>query len=66
VGSEEFVEWTIEVLDRKATGRNLVEKEKIFHIRVHSVPNKANFGIKNEDIGGENSYFLNDSSYISG
>ena len=31
----------------------------------HAVSYRANFGIKNEDIGGENSYFVNDSSYIS-
>ena len=50
---------------RKAKGRNLVEKEKIFHLGEHAVPNKANLGIKNDDIGGENSSFWKDSSYIS-
>ncbi len=50
---------------RKATVRNLVKKEKIFQLREHPVPHMANFGIKNDDIGGENSYFLNDSYYIS-
>ena len=34
VGSKKFVEWTKEVLGRKATGRNLVEKEMIFHFRM--------------------------------
>ena len=63
VGIKKFVEWTEEVLGRKAKGRNLVEKKKIFHLRKHPVPNMANFGIKNDDIGGENSN-LNDSSYI--
>ena len=64
VGIKKFVEWTEEVLGRKAKGRNLVEKKKIFHLRKHPVPNMANFSIKNVDIGGENSN-LNDSSYIS-
>jgi putative transposase len=65
VGSEQFVERTKEMLGRKAKGRKLVEKEKIFHLREHAVPYMANFGIKNNDIGGENSYFWNDSYYIS-
>jgi len=65
VGSEQFVERTKEMLGRKAKGRKLVEKEKIFHLREHAVPYMANFGIKNNDIGGENSYFLNHSYYIS-
>jgi hypothetical protein len=65
VGSEQFVEKTKEVPGRKATGRNLVAKEKIFQLRNHTVPNKANSGIKNDDIGGKNRSFWNDSSYIS-
>jgi hypothetical protein len=35
------------------------------HLREHPVSNMANSGIKNNDIGGENSYFLNHSYYIS-
>jgi len=65
VGSEQFMEWTEEVPGRKAKGRNLVEKEKIFHLGEHAVPNKANLGIKNDDIGGETSSFWKDSSFIS-
>ena len=49
---------------RKTTGRNSVEKAKIYHAREHTVPNKANFGIKNDNIGGENSLFGRDSHYI--
>lgn len=65
VGSEHFVERVKEELGRKATGRSIVEKGMIVHLREHAVPYKATLGIKNEDIGGENSYFWNDSSYIS-
>jgi hypothetical protein len=36
-----------------------------FHLGEHAVPNKANSGTKNDDMGGENSSFWNDSSYIS-
>jgi REP element-mobilizing transposase RayT len=65
VGSEQFVAKTKELLGIKAKGRKFMEKEKIFHLREHAVPYMANFGIKNDDIGGKNSYFWNDSYYIS-
>ena len=67
VGSEQFMEWTEEVPGRnaKGRGRNLVNKEEIFQLREHAVPNMANLGIKNDDIGGQNRSFWNDSSYIS-
>ena len=62
MGSKQFVERLKEVLGRKATGRKLVEKGKIFHLREHEVPSMSNFDLKNDDIGGEKSYFLKDSS----
>ena len=65
VGSEQFVERVKERLCIKAKGRKIVEKENVFHLREHAIPYMANFGTKNYDIGGENSYFFNDSSYIS-
>ena len=65
VGSEQFVEKTKEVLGKQAMGRKLVKKEKIFHLRENATPYMANFGLKKDVIGGENSYFWKDSSYIS-
>ena len=65
VGSKKFVELTKKVLGRKAKGRKLVEKEKIFQLRENEIPYIANFDPKNEDIGGENSYFWKDSFYFS-
>ena len=65
MGSKKFVEWMEEVPGRKAEVRNLLEKKRIFNHREQPVPHMANFGIKNDNIGGKNSYFLNDSSYIS-
>jgi len=65
VGSEQFVERTKEMLGRKAKGRKLVEKKKIFHLRDDAVHYIANSSTSNEDIGGKNSYFWKDSYYIS-
>ncbi len=65
VGIEHFLERVKEMLGRKAIGRDVVEKEKIFDLREHAVSYKANFGIKNDDIGAENGYFFKDSYYIS-
>jgi putative transposase len=65
VGSEQFVEKTKEVLGKQARGRKLVKKEKIFHLREHAIPYMANFGLKKDAIGGENSYYWKDSAYIS-
>ena len=65
VGRKKFVEWTKAVPGRKARVKNLVNKKKIGQLRDYPVPNMANFGIKNDGIEGENSYFFNDSSYAS-
>lgn len=65
VGSKKFVEWTKEVLGKKAKGRKLVEKEKIFQLREQVITYMANFDPKNDDIGGQNSYFWEDSLYFS-
>ena len=65
VGSKKFVEWTKEVLGIKAKGRKLVENEKILQLRENAVPYMANFDPKNDDIGGENSYFWKDSLFFS-
>jgi len=43
VGSDHFVERIKGVPGRQATGRNLVEKERIFHLREHAVPYKGQF-----------------------
>ena len=53
------------MVGRKAKGRELVEKEKIIQLREYSAINMANFGIKNDDIGGENSYTFKESYYIA-
>ena len=39
--------------------------EKIYQDMDYAVPCMANFDTNNDDIGGENSYFGNDSFYIS-
>jgi len=65
VGRKKFVEWKKAVTGRKARVKNLVNKKKIGQLRDYPVPNMANLGIKNDDVGGENSYFFNDSSYAS-
>jgi len=43
-----------------------VEQEKAFQLQGHAVTNSVNFDPKNDAIGGENSDFFIDSSFISG
>jgi len=52
-------------LIRAGHKRKSLWRESIAVKAEHAVSYKANFGIKNEDIGGKNSYFFKDSSYIS-
>jgi hypothetical protein len=41
----------------KAKGRKVVEAGKAYQLRELEVSYPANFGLENEDIGAENTYF---------
>ena len=49
----------------KAKGRKVMESGKLFQLRENEGFYNINFGIENEDIGVENSYFWNTNLSIS-
>jgi len=57
VGTQEFVENIKQKLGFKAKGRKVVETEKVYQLREPQVSYPANFGLENDDIGAENTYF---------
>jgi putative transposase len=59
VGSEEFIEATIESLGQRAKGRKVLDAGSALQLREPEVSYRANFGRENEDIGVENTYFWN-------
>ena len=65
VGSEEFIGRTKEALGISAKGRKVLESGEVFHLREPTVSYNLDFGTKNNDIGGENSYFWNENIDIS-
>jgi len=50
---------------KKGDSRENMWRKNIAVGSKHAVSYKANFGIKNDDIGGENNYYWNNSYYIS-
>ena len=60
VGSEEFVRRTKEELSIRAKGREVREMPVHFELREPGASYKGHFGSKNNDIGAENSCFVND------
>ena len=52
-----FVEKTRQELGIRATGRKVVEAGPSYQLREPQVSNLANFGLENDDIGAENTYF---------
>jgi hypothetical protein len=59
VGSERFVERTKDELGIRAKGRKAIESGDAFQLREPGACYRGISGIKNEDIGAENSYFWN-------
>ena len=57
VGTQEFVENIKQKLGFKAKGRKVVETEEVYQLREPQVSYPANFGLENDDIGAENTYF---------
>ena len=57
VGTQGFVENIKQKLGFKAKGRKVVETEKVYQLREPQVSYPANFGLENDDIGAENTYF---------
>jgi hypothetical protein len=56
VRSEEFIERTKEALGIRAKGRKVVGSGEFFQLRESETFYYVDFGIKNNDIGYENSY----------
>ncbi len=65
VGGNEYIERTKEELGILAKGRKVMKRGKVFQLREEESSYNINFGIKNNDIGGENSYFWNSNLDIS-
>ncbi len=59
VGSKRFVEYVKSALSALAKGREPKEAGDSCQLREPSAPYGDHFGLKNEDIGADNAYFLN-------
>jgi putative transposase len=59
VGSEAFIEQVKSALGALAKGKNSMEAGEVYQIREPSAPYGAHFGVKNEDIGLQNTYYWN-------
>ncbi len=57
IGGERFVKNTNQALGIRATGRKVVEAGEAYQLREPQVTYPANLGLKNDDIGAENTYF---------
>ena len=57
IGGERFVENTKQQLGIRAKGRKVVEAGAAYELREPQVSYLANLGLKNDDIGAENTYF---------
>lgn len=65
VGSKEFTEKTKERLGITAKGRKVFSDASDYHLREQAATYLSHFNAKNSDIGAENTYFWNISSYNS-
>ena len=65
VGSEKFIERTKETLGIRAKGRKVVESGELFQLRESEASYYVDFGIKNDDIGYENSYLWYNNLNVS-
>jgi hypothetical protein len=59
VGSRGFVEGVKSLLGVLAKGRKSKETGGSYQLREPSMPYGAHFGVKNDDIGPENTYYWN-------
>jgi hypothetical protein len=57
VGTQGFVEKTKQKLGIRAKGRKVVETGEAYQLREPQVFYPSNFGLENDDIGAENTYF---------
>jgi REP-associated tyrosine transposase len=57
VGTRSFVEKTKQMLGIKTKGRNVVETREAYQLREPQASYPSNFGLENDDIGAENTYF---------
>ncbi len=57
VGTQGFVEKTKQKLGIRAKGRKVVETGEAYQLREPQVSYSSNFGLENDDIGAENTYF---------
>jgi putative transposase len=59
VGSKSFVEGVKTLLGALAKGRKVNEASEAYQLREPSAPYDSHFGVKNDDIGPENTYYWN-------
>jgi len=57
IGSEGFVKKTRQELGIRARGRKVVEAGPEYQLREPQVSYSDHFGLENDDIGAENTYF---------
>ena len=57
IGSEKFVKKTKQEFGIRAKDRKVVEARTAYQLREPQVAYPANFGLENDDIGAENTYF---------
>ena len=57
IGGEAFVEKTKHELGIRGRGRKVVEAGSVYQLREPQVSYPAHFGLENDDIGAENTYF---------
>ena len=57
VGSKDFIETIKEKLGLRAKGRKILENDGGFQLREKTVSYIANFDSKNDNIGGQNTFF---------